>query len=127
MAHEIAHVVHRHTTRSLVQHGIINVGLGLALGDTSWLFSNASALLTTLHYSRRHETEADCYAIALMRAANRPTRPMGELLLRITKQAPAAEGDSGRKEAGWGEMLDTHPDTPVRAQALADGRMDSCD
>ena len=37
LAHEIGHVVHRHGTRMVVEQGVLNVGLGLALGDVSTL------------------------------------------------------------------------------------------
>lgn len=39
LAHEIGHVLHRHTTRMVVEQGVLNVGLGLALGDVSMLVS----------------------------------------------------------------------------------------
>ena len=35
LAHEIGHVVHRHTTRMVVEQGVLQMGLGLALGDVS--------------------------------------------------------------------------------------------
>ena len=53
LAHEIGHVVHRHTTRMVVEQGVLQMGLGLALGDVS----TGSALLTGLHYRRSHERE----------------------------------------------------------------------
>ena len=83
LAHEIGHVVHRHTTRMVVEQGVLNVGLGLALGDVSGIVSTGASVLTGLAYSRSHEREADCYAIALMRHTALPTAPMGKLLLAI--------------------------------------------
>ena len=50
LAHEIGHVVHRHTTRMLVEQAVLNVGLGLALGDVSSLVSMGGSLLTGLAY-----------------------------------------------------------------------------
>jgi Zn-dependent protease with chaperone function len=110
LAHEIGHVVHRHTTRMLVEQGVLNVGLGLALGDVSWAFANASSLLTALAYRRSHETEADCFASRLMRRAGLPTQPMGQLLMQIDPDAPAAA-----------EFISSHPATPERARKLAEG------
>jgi Zn-dependent protease with chaperone function len=57
LAHEIGHVVHRHTTRMVVEQGVLQMGLGLALGDVSGILSTGSALLTGLHYRRSHERE----------------------------------------------------------------------
>ena len=94
LAHEIGHVVYRHTTRMVVEQGVLNMGLGLALGDVSALVSTGASVLTGLAYSRSHEREADCYAIALMRQAALPTAPMGRLLLAIAKD----EADDEKKE-----------------------------
>ncbi|MBE7366150.1 M48 family metallopeptidase [Ramlibacter pallidus] len=110
LAHEIGHVVHRHTTRMVVEQGVLNIGLGLALGDTSWAFSNASSLLTTLAYQRSHEAEADCFASRLMRRAGRPLQPMGRLLLHLD---PHTDGAA--------EFISSHPATPERARRLAEG------
>lgn len=85
LAHEVGHVVQRHTTRMVVQQGVLNMGLGLALGDVSGIVSTGASLLTGLAYSRSHEREADCYAIAVMRHAALPTAPMGQLLLAIAR------------------------------------------
>ena len=86
LAHEMGHVVHRHTTRLLVEQGVLNLGLGLALGDVSSVLSTGSALLTGLAYRRGHEREADCYTIALMAHAALPTAPMDQLLLAIARE-----------------------------------------
>ncbi|MFV0680405.1 M48 family metallopeptidase [Ottowia sp.] len=83
LAHEVGHVMHRHSTRMVVEQGVLNIGLGVALGDVSTLVSSGASLLTGLAYSRSHETESDCYAIALMRQAQLPTAPMADLLLGI--------------------------------------------
>ena len=142
LAHEIGHVVHRHTTRMVVEQGVLNVGLGLALGDVSGIVSTGASVLTGLAYSRSHEREADCYALALMRHTALPTAPMGQLLLAIArdeeeddkkkKDAPGKPQDSAhpeRKDAGehpvW-SLLSSHPDTAARARELAQGHASHC-
>lgn len=94
LAHEIGHVVYRHTTRMVVEQGVLNMGLGLALGDVSGIVSTGASVLTGLAYSRNHEREADCYAIALMRHAALPTAPMGKLLLAIAHDDEEKEAAS---------------------------------
>ena len=85
LAHEIGHVVHRHTTRMLVEQAVLNVGLGLALGDVS-----------SLRVDRRL-------------AAHRPRlsaqpRNRSRLLCRgPDAQSPTAHGTHGRPAAGHGE------------------------
>lgn len=129
LAHEIGHVEHRHTTRMLVEQGVLNVGLGLALGDVSSVVSFSSSLLTGLAYRRNHETEADCYAVAMMNKAGLPTKPMADLLLSIergedpssearTEPASAASAGEKPKTSGGFDWLSTHPDTGARARQL---------
>jgi Zn-dependent protease with chaperone function len=127
LAHEIGHVVHRHTTRMVVEQGVLNVGLGLALGDVSALLSVGGSVLTGLAYRRNHETEADCFAVALMRQAQLPTAPMADLLLGIEnppgRDKKAAPSSRGEALAG---LLSSHPHTHERAQKLKQGRLEGC-
>ena len=98
LAHEIGHVVQRHTTRMVVQQGVLSMGLGLALGDVSGVVSTGASVLTGLSYSRAHEREADCYAIALMAHAALPTAPMGQLLLAIAREDDDEDEDAQKKK-----------------------------
>ena len=138
LAHEIGHVQHRHTTRMVVEQGVLNIGLGLALGDVSTLVSSGASLLTGLAYRRQHETEADCYALAMMRRAGLPTAPMADLLLGIERQmahelrhggqaasapADAAEPVARQRQPDW---FSTHPDTVGRAERLKAGQAPDC-
>jgi Zn-dependent protease with chaperone function len=130
LAHEIGHVEHRHGTRLVVEQGVLNVGLGLALGDVSSMVSMTGTLLTGLAYRRRHEAEADCFALAFMAQAQRPTAPMGELLLALSASARDAKGSTptrGKEESGlMQEWLSTHPATPARAEQLVSGQARGC-
>lgn len=119
LAHEIGHVMHRHTTRMVVEQGVLNVGLGLALGDVSTLVSFGSSLLTGLAYRRSHETEADCFAVALMRKAQLPTGPMAELLVQL-------DAPTGSASASTASLLSSHPETAQRAQQLQRGNAAGC-
>jgi Zn-dependent protease with chaperone function len=139
LAHEIGHVMHRHSTRMVVEQGVLNVGLGLALGDVSSVVSTGASLLTGLAYSRNHEREADCYAIAAMQKAALPTVPMAQLLLAVardgdkketTGQADTAGGGAGKEKKGgahpvW-SLLSSHPDTVERATELEHGHAPHC-
>jgi Zn-dependent protease with chaperone function len=118
LAHEIGHVAHRHTTRMFVEQAVLNVGLGLALGDVSTVVSTGASLLTGLAYQRGHEAEADCFALGLMRRAGVATAPTGDLLLAID--------DSGQRTRGWATLLSSHPGTAERAAALKAGRDPDC-
>lgn len=130
LAHEMGHVVHRHGTRLVVEQGVLNVGLGLALGDVSSMVATASTVLTHMAYRRDHEREADCFAVALMQHARLPVAPMADLLLRIdgpehppnTREPSEGAATPSDAEAGGSDWFSTHPDTPRRAQALRAGQ-----
>ena len=115
LAHEAGHVLYRHGTRRLIEFGLLNAGLALALGDVSGIVSTGGMLLTTLAYSRDHERAADCFAVALMKETGRPLAPMADLLL-------AAERTQSGKSLPMGDWLRTHPDTAGRAQAIKTGQ-----
>ena len=117
---------------------MLNIGLGLALGDVSTLVSSGASLLTGLAYRRNHETESDCYAIAMMAKAGLPTTPMADLLLGIERQmevelrgqtgaasapAQAKEPAARQPQADW---FSTHPDTVGRAQRMKAGQAPDC-
>lgn len=122
LAHEIGHVEHRHGTRLIVEQGVLNVGLGLALGDVSSVVSMASTVLTGLAYRRQHETESDCFALALMAQAQRPTAPMGDLLLGMSDEHPVPR-DPQPQRSSMADWLSTHPATPDRAARLKAGTL----
>jgi Zn-dependent protease with chaperone function len=136
LAHEIGHVVHRHTTRMLVEQAVLNAGLGLALGDVSTILSMGASALTGLAYSRNHETEADCFAVALMRQGQLPTAPMADLLLGIeaARDEKTASRKSGKPDApaktgsagALAELFSSHPATALRATQLKQNPLEGC-
>ena len=124
LAHEIGHVVYRHTTRMVVEQGVLNMGLGLALGDVSGIVSTGASVLTGLAYSRSHEREADCYAIALMKHTALPTAPMGKLLLAIARdeeerEAREEQEEKDEKQATKKDAAASAPDSQAAARAPA--------
>lgn len=119
LAHEIGHVAQRHTTRMVVQQGVLNMGLGLALGDVSGIVSTGASVLTGLAYSRSHEREADCYAIAVMAQAALPTAPMGQLLLAIARDENEDDED-GKKKKDPGQGSAASASAPQPAASAPD-------
>lgn len=131
LAHEVGHVVHRHTTRMVVEQGVLNIGLGLALGDASVILSTGSSLLTGLAYRRQHEAEADCFSVRLMHEAGLPMAPMADLLLAIDGGGPRAAQNPRTREpsaasGAWTLLLSTHPDTGERARRLRQAQPGGC-
>jgi Zn-dependent protease with chaperone function len=120
-AHEMGHVVHRHTTRLVVEQAVLNVGFGLAIGDVSHVLSVGASALTGLAYRRGHEAEADCFAAKLMHKSQLPTAPMAQLLLNLADtQAP------DDKPSLFGDLVSSHPDAAERARKLKEGAAQAC-
>lgn len=150
LAHEIGHVVQRHSMRMLVEQGVLQIGLGMALGDVSGVVATGSTLLTGLAYSRQHEREADCHALGLLRQTAQPTAPMAHLLRAMAQEprpgavlrgkaprpaeagasqprpAPGPERAPERTSGTWEAWLSTHPETLERADMLERGHAPHC-
>jgi Zn-dependent protease with chaperone function len=114
LAHEIQHVVHRHSTRALVQYASLGILLSALTGDPTGaaaLGAQGAFLLGQLRYSRLAEEEADRDGIRLLQAAG--LDPSGEIHF-FEKLAAKGQGQSGRHA----EYLSTHPLPATRVAAL---------
>lgn len=109
MAHEIAHVKHRHPIRSLgsgVVIGLVVSIISSSIGDDIvGQFVGTTGSLTNFKFSREHETEADSTAIYSLKALYGHLNGAAELFL-IFKDL------EGRSSAP--EFLSTHPATESR-------------
>ena len=116
MAHELGHVQRRHATRMAVEGALLGTGVAVITGDVTSVLATAPVLLATLSFSRAHELEADCYALATLQRAGVSAAPLASLLETIAS-APA---DSATSRS---DMLSSHPSTPARAQLLRDAAL----
>jgi hypothetical protein len=112
LAHELGHVSHRDNTRNLIYNGGTSFLIGLLFGDITGggALIFASRSLVTASYSREAEQGADDFAIDVMHRLGRPTKPMGELMLRIT----------GKQRDQISSVLANHPLTEDRLQRFAE-------
>jgi Zn-dependent protease with chaperone function len=110
LAHELGHLKHRDNVRELIHDGGSSFLIGLLFGDVTGagaaLF--ASRTLVSASYSREAEHDADSFAIDVMHKLGRPTRPMGELMFRVT-------GKEGSKRPS---ILASHPLSEDRLQRM---------
>jgi Zn-dependent protease with chaperone function len=113
LAHEIAHVEHRHLTRRMLQDSALPLVITAVTGD----MSAATAVLATLptimveaHYSRAFEEEADRFALQLLDATGRNPAHLATLLEKLD-QLNGEERDSQ-------DWLSSHPLTASRAEFL---------
>jgi Zn-dependent protease with chaperone function len=112
MAHELGHVRHRDNTRNMIYSGGTSFLVGLLFGDVtgSGALVFASRSLITASYSREAEQNADDFSIEVMHRLGRPTRPMGDLIFRIT-------GNQGDNTLS---ILANHPLTEDRLKHLSE-------
>jgi len=120
LAHELGHVVHRHSARKLAASSVLVLGLGFFGGDFSALFTAGGTVLSHFSYTRRHEREADCFALTLMQHAGVSTVPTANLFTVIARIQSADKTSTGKPSANPRKtplrgLLGTHPDTLQRA------------
>ncbi len=116
LAHEIGHVRHRHGLRMVLESSSLAVVLSLYLGDVSQITGILAALpvmYSQAGYSRAHESEADAFALSLMRRAGIAPRHFATILRKLEEAA-------GTSDAGVRQYLSSHPRTDERLAAFED-------
>jgi beta-barrel assembly-enhancing protease len=116
VAHEMGHVVHRHSEAQMVRvtglQVLLSVATGSSNGDT---VSSVSGLAAVLQYSRDAEREADEFALATLEKAS--INPLG--FKRFFEKVLALEGEASSGTLGKiGNMFSTHPGTKDRIAAI---------
>jgi len=109
LAHEIGHIAHRDGTRIALQTAGLSFLFGMMLGDFVGGGAVVIAARTVLRssYSRRVESAADAYSVALMEKAGGDPHALAAILARIVSD----------KEHGIKILLD-HPETRDRIAAI---------
>jgi len=126
LAHEIGHVMKKHSLRQGIQSSALTVLIVTITGDVSSVSSIITAIpliLTELGYSREFEREADRFAIQVMQDLGIPLHLFPDVLDRMEKvglcgdkeklEALECEQELG-EEAGASSYLSTHPPTEER-------------
>lgn len=112
LAHEMQHISRRHAMKALVRDLSTAAIVGAVFGDITGIGAlavQAGRTLTTLHYSRETEAEADREGLSLLQAAR--VDPAG--MIRFFETLKKQTGD-----AGLPAYLSTHPDTDERLAAM---------
>lgn len=112
LAHEIGHVVHRHSLRMLLQNSatsLLMIGLTGDVSSASVLVAGVPTALVQAKHSRQFEAEADDYAYAWMDRNGISHRYFSAMLQRLEQKYGG--GDSGTMS--W---LSSHPKTAERVR-----------
>jgi len=112
LAHELTHVIERHSTRKLLRHAGMGVLIGIVFGDVSALSQliELSAQLDSLSFDRSQERSADEGAIKIMSAAGLSPKHLATFFEKIAK-ADAITGNIP-------ELFQTHPLTDDRIERV---------
>jgi len=108
LAHEIGHIKNRHAIRMVLQNSAMLLVLTTLTGDATSASSIVSTLPTLLiesAFSRDLESEADDYAMDVMRRADIPLYSFADIMQRLSM---------GRAEDETGEYFSSHPMTGSR-------------
>ena len=128
MAHELAHVNCRHTTKrlSVVTPMVLAVGIGAAVLEAKdqqeWAqvlaagFAVTGALLLPA-YSRQDEHQADAVGLMYMAKAGYDPRAAPRIWQRAMEQGEKRSGGSGSISGGF-NLFSTHPADKARYEAL---------
>lgn len=121
LAHEMGHVIERHSTEGLVRAAGLALIVQLLLGDPSGLLGIGVAsgeLLLSLAYNREDEAEADSIAIDILAATGIDSAGFAHFLESLSKPADKdiAPGDSSADgDSGDIPFLSSHPRSAERA------------
>lgn len=124
LAHELGHVVHRHSLRQLLQNSALSLAVTYVTGDVSSMVAALPLLLVQMGYSRRFEYEADQFAYDFLRQHGIPVQRFATILqgleaahtARRTAHEESQQERSGVTVDDIVEYLSTHPPTQERVQ-----------
>jgi predicted Zn-dependent protease len=113
LSHEITHVTHQHSLKSLGRSAATSIFISGLFGDISGISAgilDQANQLKQLRYSRELETEADQHGVDFMIKYKVSPEGMIDLMQILDKES---EG-----EDGFMKYLSTHPETKERIHAL---------
>ena len=114
MAHEVAHVLMRHSLRRTAHSIGVVAGISPMFGDFTSIAGLGAHLLTlsTINgYSQGQETEADLIGAELMIEAKLDPRPLGDILMRMAEK-------HSHQTTWMSDVLSTHPASKKRKEDI---------
>lgn len=109
LAHEFAHLTHRHPTAAMIRAMGLGVVVLLVTGDASGVLATGTAMALGGAYSREDETAADRGGVALLENAELNPHGLSAFFRRL-----------GKEKGGLPAWISTHPDSTARAD-MVDG------
>jgi Zn-dependent protease with chaperone function len=112
LGHELGHVVHKHSTRMILQSVGVGALASLLWGDFAGVASHVPAVLGLLRYSRDFEREADDFALVVLRSQHLSPRPLYDFFSRLST-LPAA-----KVTRSIPDFMSGHPSTSERLERM---------
>jgi beta-barrel assembly-enhancing protease len=113
LAHELAHVLKRHSLEAALDQVGVLVALGLLVDSgASFLELQTALSLLDLKFSRDHEREADALGLEMLHAAGLDPTAMSAFFERLAREGEAMPDAL--------HLLATHPASQERADAIAE-------
>jgi Zn-dependent protease with chaperone function len=117
LAHEVGHIEHRHAARVMAASSLSAALSATLFGDFSAVAAGLPAVLSQMQYSREMETDADDYAVAVLRSKGLGAWPLAHALTLLQRQQPD-ESKTPRWLKNTMGYLSTHPGTQARIARL---------
>lgn len=110
MAHEIGHLEHNHVMKKLAKEIGMEMLFAIAGGDAGFEISRQTAkLLSSTAFDRRHEREADAFAVECLSNADVDPQFLSNFFFRLSRKHDLPDGLS------W---ISTHPESSERAAEI---------
>ena len=110
MAHEIGHMEKSHVMKKLVKEIGMEMLFTIAAGDAGNDISRETAkVLSSTAFDRKHEREADAFAVETLANANIDPQHLSNFFFRLARK------DNLPEELAW---ISTHPDTKERSAEI---------
>ena len=114
LAHEMGHVELRHSMKSLMSGSLVTVLVGSLMGDFSSFVALAPITLLRSEFSREMETEADLFAIQLLKTNNISTMHLATVMSKFKGMEKRINLPSWMRTAS--EYTSSHPPTDERIE-----------
>jgi predicted Zn-dependent protease len=116
MAHEIGHLEKNHVMKKLVKEIGLEMLFAMAGGDAGFEIARETGkTLSSSAFDRKHEREADEYAVEILALSNVDPQHLSNFFFRLSQKHTMPE------ELAW---ISTHPDTKERAADIIKKKKD---